>query len=198
MQTSATVSERSLRSLPALLSVVCLIAGLAGCGGVGGVARSSSSHVTAVAEPVLRVSREFGPIDADDYQVLSFARAATRVERRKITALLKRYYAVAVAGDGAKACAMLYETTANEVVVEQDNWGVRGSTCPVVMSRIFRQRHRQLLADADSLKVVLVRTDGLNGRAVLRFRGMVESRTIDTRLVGGIWKVQHPLDTPLP
>lgn len=198
LRTSGTVSDRLLRPLPALLSVVWLGAGLAACGGARGVTRSSTSHVITVAEHVLRLSREFGRIDADDYPVLSFGRAATAMESKKITALLKRYYAVAGAGKGAKACSMLYEATAKEVVVEQDDWGVRGGTCPVVMSRIFRQRHWQLVADADSLKVVRVRTDGLNGRAVLRFGRMVESRTIDTRFVGGIWKVQRPLDTPMP
>jgi hypothetical protein len=183
--------------LLALLSTVSLGVGLAGCGG-GSAGTSSTSHTTTVAEPILRVSRALGPIDADDYAVLDFGHPASATERRKILALVRRYYAVAVAEDGPKACSMLYPSAAKEVVEEDGRLpGLTGSTCAVVISKLFKQRHRQIVADLHSFKAVRVRIEGFDGYVVLRFARAIAARELDLHLVGRAWRVQRALDIPM-
>ena len=68
----------------------------------------------------------------------------------------------------------------------------------MVVSKLFERYHRKLVADLNSLKLVRVRTEGFNGYVILRFAGAIESRMLDMHLVHGAWKLQRPLDIPLP
>jgi hypothetical protein len=181
-----------------LLPIALLGVGLAGCGGAGGVSRSTSSGSTVVVEHVLKVSRELGPIDEDDYPVLDLGHAAKGADLHKIRTLLKRYYAAAAAEDGHAACSMMFSVAAKEVVEEEDDWYVHGNTCPVVMTQIFSRRHRQLVTDLKSLKAVRIRIAGPTGRVVLRFAKFADARVLDLRSVGRNWTVQYPIDTPMP
>jgi hypothetical protein len=163
------------------------------------MSRLSSPGSTVVIEHVLKVSRELGPIDEDDYAVLDLGRAAKGSDSRKITTLLERYYAAAAAEDGRAACAMLFSVAAKEVVQEQDDWNVHGGrTCPVVMTQILSRRHQQLVTDMNSLKAARIRIDGPTGRVVLRFARSADARVLNLRRVGRNWTVQYPVDTQLP
>jgi hypothetical protein len=183
--------------LLALLLTASLGVGLAGCGGGSGGTRSAS-HTITIVEPILRVSRALGPIDADDYAVLDFGHPASAAERGNILALVRRYYEVAVAENGPKACSMLYPSAAKEVVEEDGRLpGLTGNTCAVVIAKLFKQRHRQIVADLHSLKAVRVRIEGFDGYVVLRFAPAIASRELDMHLVGRAWRVQRALDIPM-
>lgn len=99
-----------MRPLLIGLSIVSVGVGVSACGGASRGAGSVSRRTTVV-EHVLTVSRELGPIDGDDYAILDFGHPADAAEKGKIAALVRRYYEVAVAEDGAKACSMLYPVT---------------------------------------------------------------------------------------
>jgi len=170
---------------------VSLGLGVAAC---GGSSRAKSKPDRLVVQESTTISPELGPIDEDDSAILNFGHAVSPRVESELIALTKRYYALALAGNGAKACSMLYSATATEVVVEQDDWGVSGKTCPVVMSKIFQQRHQQIAAELRSFNVVRVRSDGLSGYLVVRTPISPVAREFSARRVGRAWKVGQPLD----
>ncbi len=182
---------------------VLLAAGIAACGsGQVAPARVASTNTsvntsTNIVEPVLTVSRQLGPIDADDYQIVDFGKLADERDRSATIALSKRYFAVAAAEDGAKACAMLYPPTALEPVIEHADWGVRGKTCPVVLSAIFRLHHSQIEAELHSFNVVRVRTDPLNCYLLLRFPESSLVNYFSLRRVNGAWVVSQVIARPV-
>lgn len=184
-----------IKSSSVALSILSLALALTACGAGHDV--GSTARRTAIAEPIIAVSRELGPIDADDNAILDFGHAATPRQRSELVTMIRRYYVVAAAGEGAKACAMFYSATAREVLTEQDDWGVSGTTCATVMSKIFHRRHRWIVAALNSLKVVRVRTDDLNAFMVLRVAASPLAREFSARHVAGAWKVTKPLDSPM-
>jgi hypothetical protein len=130
---------------------------------------------------------------------LNLGHAATPVEQRAIVRTVRRYYAVAAAQRGAVACSMMYVSTVIETVEEGGGIpALRGRPCPVVMSGLFRQRHRQVVADRRLLKMYRIRSDGLNGSMVLRVPGSPRARWLRLRHVGRTWKLAQPLDGPMP
>ena len=171
--------------------IVSLCMGIAACGGSG---HAKPRPDRLVVQESTTISPELGATDEDDSTILNFGHAVSPRVESELKALTKRYYALALAGNGAKACSMLYSATATEVVVEQDDWGVSGKTCPVVMSKIFQQRHRQIAAELRSFNVVRVRTDGLSGYLVVRTPVSPVAREFSARRVGHAWKVGQPLD----
>lgn len=169
-----------------------------GCGDSGGTRARSAPGAVNDGEHVFKVDPELGPIDADDYALLHFGRVASRNEVKRISALIRRYYAAAAAKNGLTACSMLYLATARSVAEEEGRrFGMRGSKCAAVMSRIFEQHHRLLIAEMTSLKVLRVRTDGVNGLLLLRFGHRARPREQSVRRVGAEWKIARSLDTPV-
>jgi hypothetical protein len=140
--------------------------------------------------------------DQDDDSVRAFGQAANGEERRAISSLVRRYFAVAAAGDGAGACAMIVPSL--RVAIPEDLGRppgpsyARGDTCRTVVSRVFSVFHVQLAAYASRLAITAVRVEGDRGLVVLGFASL-PGRQIGVIRVSGVgWKVETLLDRELP
>jgi hypothetical protein len=132
--------------------------------------------------------------DNDDYR---YGYAASAADKKAVTALVWRYYMAAEAGDGAKACTMIYSIFAEEIPeVHGEPPGppaLRGSTCAAVMSKLFKQHHRQLMADLAKLQVTDVRIRAHHALVLLGFK-TVPPRTIRVHRERRVWKIDALLD----
>lgn len=142
-----------------------------------------------------------GYYDGDDRPILRFGRAAGGGESRAVGALVRRYYAAAVAGDGAAGCSTLAPTVARSAV---EGLGrppgppyYRGGTCAAVLSRLFAVNRPQLVAHAHALSAVSARVAGDSGIAVLRFGGL-PGRSLRLARVRGVWRLDTLVDEELP
>jgi hypothetical protein len=136
--------------------------------------------------------------DSDDRPVLYFGHAASAADGRAIAGLVKRYYAAGAASDGAAACSLIYSLVAESVAEEYgQSPPLRGRTCAVVMSKLFKQRHRELVADVAGLEVTRVRISGDHGLALLRF-GPTRERRVLVRRERGACKMGVLLDVGVP
>jgi hypothetical protein len=210
-----------MKSLPVLLAITLLGTGT-GTGACGSGKRRSSatrpSTTTATATTTASTTalQDYTKVDSDkdndiglaasddaNASILNYAHAASAADRRAITALVERYYAVAAAGDGAKACSMLYITLAEAVVEDYGHRSAgpsylsQGTTCPAVMALLFKHLHSQLVAELPLLKVRRVRLDKRHGFAILSF-GRLPERKISIREQRHTWKIDAPLDDELP
>lgn len=122
-------------------------------------------------------------------------------DTRVIAALVKRYYAVALAGDGAKGCSMFSPTFVQAIPLDYGKLGpaylrrARG-TCPAVMSLLFRHEHRALSTEIPHMRIVRVAVDGAQGVVFLLF-GRLHERSISVRQAGGAWTIASVLDGEL-
>jgi hypothetical protein len=212
-----------MKSLPTLLAIALLGVGVAACGSAGRDASQASSAAQSAttytppstapskAPPAPVQSRADGDHDNDtgavgddtnNNSVLDFGHAAGTSDKQTITALLKRYYAAAAAEDGARACSMLYSTLAEAV---PEDYGqsppgqpyMRGTTCPAVMTLLFKHFHPQITLELPRLDVARVRLIEHHGLAVLHFGAMPE-RKIAVAREGHTWKVEALLDGEVP
>jgi hypothetical protein len=135
--------------------------------------------------------------DDDSAQFARYARANT-VDAKTIAKLVRRYYAAAFAGDGAKACSMLSTTIAHGVPLEQAQATQRsGDTCATAIEPLLRQQHGHLAAeDVRRIVVVGVHVKGDTALAVLGFRALPEAQ-IGLEREGGRWKIDALFDNPL-
>jgi hypothetical protein len=178
-----------MRWLLALLAIALLGLGASACSG------TSKTTPAAANQPAKPDRDNDGDNNNDDAKVLNYGHAAGPTELRELTALVRHYYAVAAASDGAGACAMLYPLTAESIVEENGNTqGLRGRTCAVVMSKLFELHHQTLVSDDASVKFYLVRVRGNRALTLLTFAGPPEVRQLPERRVGATWKVFAPLD----
>jgi hypothetical protein len=135
-------------------------------------------------------------------QLLEFGHEASPAETRAVTALIKRYYATALAGDGARGCTLLYSTLA-EAAPEDDGREAdapafsRGATsCAEVLDDLFRYYHAQLAAEVPQLAVTHVRLEEHHGFAYLSF-GKLPERRISVQREGHVWKLSQIYDEEL-
>jgi hypothetical protein len=141
--------------------------------------------------------------DTNNNGVMEYGHAAGASDRQAITALIKRYYAIATAGDGAQACTMLYITLAESVAEDQGKGSAgapylsQGTTCSTVMSLLFNHYHSQLALELPLLKVKHVGLIQHHGLAVLSF-GKLPERQISIRRERHTWKIETLLDSSLP
>jgi hypothetical protein len=203
-----------MRSLLTLPSIVLLGMGLGACGNAGkrtgrgsGLSFSAAAATIATTRVQLRLPTDSdedndnpgsGRYDADDSPVLRFGHAASAVEMRAISSLVRRYYAAGAAGDGASACSLLYSLLADSVVEEYaGSPGLRSKTCAEVLSKLFKQRHRELAGDVAALKTTVVRVGGDRGLSLVRF-GATRERRVLLRRERGAWKMDVLLDVGVP
>lgn len=210
----------------ALLAIVA-VTGASSCGDVHSVSHTTShasygpaaAGSTATASPnsttpAAADARVDGDRDSDigaphddtnNSGALDFGHEASAPDKRTIAALIKRYYAVALFGDGAKACAMLYSTIAESL---PEDYGsetgqppgppyMRGKTCPAIMTGLFRHFHAQLTVEVPKLRVVRVHLEEHHGVALLNF-GALPERTISFAREGHVWKMNEMIDAELP
>jgi hypothetical protein len=142
-----------------------------------------------------------GLYDKDDGEFSDLGHAASGAQRSTIAALVVRYFALAAAEDGAAACPMVLPSLANGVPEEFGRSPsppyMRGTTCAVVLSKLFRLNHRQVAVERATLKIADVRVDHDRGFALLRFKGL-PNRFMPVTLVAGAWKMGGLLEEELP
>jgi hypothetical protein len=169
-------------------------------------ATTASSPGSAAGSPVLdddadNDSPGNSRYDSDNDAVSSYGHPASVADRQVIAALIRHYYAAAAAGDGARACSLSYWLFA-ESVVEEHHPGkgppsLRGDTCAQVASKLFKQRHRELIEDITAFQVAWVRVNRNQGLALLRFGGARE-RDVLVHRDRGAWKMNVLLDEGAP
>jgi hypothetical protein len=144
-------------------------------------------------------TKDKGYFDADDNSIRTYGHAAVRVDKQAIAAVVKRYYAAAVAGDGTRACSMILPSFAKAI---PEDYGqapgpayLRGAkTCAAVMGLLFRQVHRQVAA---AFEVTGVRVEGISALAILGSR-VLPARYLSLERQGGAWRIVGLLDESLP
>jgi hypothetical protein len=139
--------------------------------------------------------------DSDDLKPQDFPIQASPADIRAVTALIKRYFAAAAAGDGVTGCSLIYSLF-EETIVEtygQPPAGppaLRGRTCAVVLSKLFKSSHGQLAAEVRTLEVAGLRLDGNRGLALLRYHN-IHGRRIEVHRERGAWKIDAVIDTEI-
>jgi hypothetical protein len=140
--------------------------------------------------------------DKNNHEALNFGHEAGEPDKRVITALVKRYYTLALAGDAAKACATIYSTLAESV---PEDYGsapagppyMRGTTCPAVLHGLFNHTHQQLAVEVPLLHVMRVRMLEHHVKVILSF-GRLPEREIYVGREGHTWRIGSLLDRELP
>jgi hypothetical protein len=203
-----------MRSLLAALTIALLSLGAVACGGAGkggsSVSRasttlasgSSASGISSTSTGQNIPPRDYDEdrdgtpnsrYDSDDYAVLTFGHEASPAERQVVTALVKSFYAAAAAEDGAKACSLIYSLLAESI---PETYGevatgppeLRGKTCAVVMTKLFKRDHQELVVHNATLKVTGVRVEAKNGFVLLDFKGVPDRHVVLHRELGA-WKI---------
>jgi hypothetical protein len=188
------VTDRHVGRLLACVAIVLVVA-TTGCGGSSKRFAGGSTFARDALErdgDADNDSHGMGPYDNDGDALLTFGPAANALERQAITALLKRYYTVAAAGDGASACSLTYWLVREKIVEEHDHGrglaSLRGNTCAQVASKLFRQRHPELTEDVARFKVGAVQVRAKHGWAVLDF-GPARERVTQVHREPSGWKM---------
>jgi hypothetical protein len=194
-----------LRLSSLLTCSVLVLAGLivVGCGGAGNASSASGQQSSGTHPPARDGDNDVdslgqGRYDTDNDANPTFGPAASASERQVIVALIKRYYAAAVAGEGARACSMLYPLIA-ETVVEAHHPGkgtpaLRGSTCAQVAAKVFAQRHRELVADAATLRVGWIQRQARQAVTLVHF-GPTRELIVRVHQAPGGWQMNNLLDS---
>jgi hypothetical protein len=193
-----------MRVLLALFAVALLGVDLGACGETGKASRTdSNAAVTATgsAAPAStgaspRTTKGRNPVP---YETVGVAGSAA--DRQAITAMVKRYYAAMAANDGATACSLLNRSLANALPEDYGNKFdppyMRGSTCSVVLSKMFMHRHGHPTSDVSGMEVTGVRVvNGIAAVALLRSPTMPLGET-SLRREDGRWTMDQMLGGPL-
>jgi hypothetical protein len=192
-----------MRTLLASLALVALSLPSIGCGHAKAV--SPAGQTGQAEQPPGRDrdnDRDNGSgeslFDSDDGDILAFGQAAGAGEIRVVANVIRRYYAAAMADDGARACALLYSLFA-ETLAEgrEDDPNPNLKSCAGVVSLTFKKRHAEFAAHAAAPWVLGVRVSGVRGYAVIGSYGRPE-RYLPIHRDGGAWRIQALLDSGLP
>jgi hypothetical protein len=143
-------------------------------------------------------------LDGDDRSILGFGDPAKKGERQAVTQVVKRYFAVAAAANGARACMMLQPRL--EMAVVKDYGGAAGptylrgaKTCPEVMSRFFRHVHDELTGTIEVTSVRVLggpREEGAKAEALLGSDTLPASYVTLER-IKGVWRIEGLLSSEL-
>jgi hypothetical protein len=199
----ACAARSSLALLIAALVGVCLGA----CGstrdGTGSASQASSKRLalpaieTAEDEDFDSDKRRHEPDDEQE----AFGHPAGATDARLVTAVVERYFAAAAREQGAVACGLLYsvfeETVAKTYGGPGGSPSLRGNTCAAVLTKLFKQQHRQL-SDGATARVAAVRVDLNLASARFGFGGSKPTRYALAHRERGAWKVDQLLDVGYP
>jgi hypothetical protein len=144
--------------------------------------------------------------DTNNGGPLQFGHEASPADWRAVAALVKRYYEVALSGDGARGCTMIYSTIAESLAEDYGSEGgqppgppyMHGKSCPVIMTGLFRHFHPLLAVEVPKLRVLRVRMEEHHGVALLGFGDHLADRTISFVREGHAWKLSQLTDIELP
>jgi hypothetical protein len=203
------------------LAIVLLGVALGGCGGESKSAHSASrtastlqvtNSTTSTDAPTTNASNathttrphkdsndsDEDPESNDDNAFLYYGHAASEADKRSVTTLVTNYYTAAAADDGVKACSLIYAIVAEALPEEYaQSPEASGKTCAEVMSKVFKNRHSQMVADRTALKVTSVRVDGKKGLAFVYLGKVPEPYVLLHREAGG-WKMESLFEIGLP
>jgi hypothetical protein len=137
--------------------------------------------------------------DSDDASVLDYGSEANAAELKAVTAVVERYYKLAAADNGAKACSMIDSSLAKSL---PEDYGqspgpayLRGAkTCQAIMSLVFKYRHA--LVDAP-IHVTGLLVKGDLAIALLGSKTL-PAADITVKREHGRWQIDALLGTPLP
>ena len=182
-----------MRPLLVALVIALLSLGPIACGGSQDHGSNSSSAAATVQKPD---RDDDGDNNDDDNVVLGFGHAATGAESQPLIKLVTAYLAAAATSDGAKACTLLMPFVAESVVENLSHSpGLNGSTCAVVMSKLFKQHHSELADKNRTLKFYAIRVSPGKALTVLSFSVLPEVRQLaERRTSSGRWRMLTLLD----
>lgn len=135
--------------------------------------------------------------DEDDVSTVEVGHPASPAEAREIAGLVKRFYASAVAVDGARACSMMSPLVAHTIPLDFGKHGssyLRGAkTCAAVETRLFAHLRSQLTAD---LEVTSVRISGSQAWAFFGSKAKPPGMIALARQ-GSSWRIDSTIGTLL-
>jgi hypothetical protein len=186
-----------MRLLAALIAAAIAGGGLAACGtGTDSPARVPSEGASSSTGSIHRNDRDNDSDHNDDDEgTLGYGHLAGAADRQAIDALVRRYFTDAAAESGARACALLTPFVAERVVeVNGHTATLRGKTCAIVMTKLFRQHHRDLVGKSANLQVMRIGVQSDKSLVALDFPEIPEVRQIAMRRYNGRWTVLQLLD----
>jgi hypothetical protein len=209
-----------MRRSVAPLVAALLATGVCACGGAsagtdgkrstGSVASSKVASASSASEvaKLLKVDAdkdndvEAPYDDRNNNSALALGQPANASDRRAIVSLVERYYRLALAEEGAKACALLYSILAEATPEDYGSFAgpryMRGNTCPVILTKMFTHFHALLAVELPKLKVRQVRLEDHRGRAILSFGRLPERELLVQREGRHAWKLGALFDGELP
>ena len=187
-----------MRKTCALMVAAILLVLLADC---GGASKGSNLATTAATSPTTSTTASAQVPSPQAKLVTEYGQEASPADKQAITALVNRYYAAAAADDGATACSLIYSPLSESVAEDYGQApapaSLAGTTCQVVMSKLFRQVPGQPSAVLATTEVTGVRVKGRKGYALLRSKTMPEG-DIPVERELGTWKIGTLIGSALP
>jgi hypothetical protein len=205
-----TIANSALaKALAVFLAVVLSALGAGACGsskvstdttGAGLPAESRSSRADASVKDTDGDNDSPGSrVDPDNDIAMTFGHAADAQDMAVVSALLRNYYRVAAAGDGGKACALLYGLFV-ESTVEEHNSVRRGGdrqTCAQIAANTFRRHHAELVEDTKAIDLTVLRVKRKRGLARVLY-GATRERLVPLELDRGVWRMDTLIDNGAP
>lgn len=139
----------------------------------------------------------------DDREIEVYGRPATAAEWRAATAFVHNYYRFAAAENGAAACSLftprLRESMGGGQYDKPGNPSyLRGKTCPEVMTKLFKHRHKLMSSQAAGLEVTDVRVTTRTTFILLAYKGIRERRYMGVERVGNTLQLEALIDSKYP
>ena len=172
------------RASIALLVGALLALGAGACGG------GTHSQSAALAGETGTHSTTTSDLSGEGTAIAGYGRAVDAANAEAIATLVRRYYAAAAAENGALACSLTYYIEV-ETLPERyggppgPRWLSGASTCPALLSRVFKHFHSQLVGPVN---VMAVRVKKGVAEALVSFPGLPDG-VVKARREGGLWKV---------
>jgi hypothetical protein len=215
-----------MRSLLALVALGLLGVGVAACGGSHSTRVTPAVHVSAATDTHPDTSPAApSPVSPSQHALTATARDRARYDRdeddyvhvpddnnpsppgyvtassadgRAATAVVRRYYADALKGDGAKGCLLITPSFVKGIPVDYGKLGPSylrraASTCAAVMSLLFKHEHSLLAHEVPVMRIVRVSVSGVQGLVFMRF-GPLHERFISLARQGNAWTIASVLD----
>lgn len=138
----------------------------------------------------------------DDEEIEIYGKAASPAEWQSAAAFARSYFTAAAAEDGAAACALLVPSLAQGIAGNYEHPSdpsyLHGKTCPEVMTKLFKHRHKLMAKEAAGLEVTDVRVTSRTAFILLAFRGIRERRYMGVERFGRDWKLEALMDSQYP
>jgi hypothetical protein len=153
----------------------------------------------AVTTRLLRVRQgELSALPLIERSLLDFGEPASKADVRAMTPVVKRYYAVAAAGDAKRACAMIdpafTKALSAEIRVSAPSYLHGAKTCQAAAADTFRHYRHELTVP---IRVNGALTDGNTGYVVVSSAKMPDSM-IAVRRMHAAWVIDSVLGAKIP